>query len=297
MLQQLDQILTSLLQTPCEVIGHRQVGGGCISEAMRVTLSAENAAQSHLFVKRNDASFLDNFECEAAGLRELADAKAIHVPSPMAVGCTHQQAWLVTKWIETSSPPSNFHETFGQQLADLHRKTAGTEIGWQRDNYLGAARQTNVATTTWPEFVAEHRLGFQIRWATDQGQVDRRLRRDVERIIDDIPNLLHGRIDETSLLHGDLWSGNYLSDATGNPVIIDPAIYRGCREAEFGMIRLFGSCPPTFYEAYQQAFPLPDGCWRRVNVYVLYHLLNHLNLFGQGYLSQCHSVAAEILCG
>ena len=293
--QQLDRILTALLETPCRVIDHRQVGGGCISEALRVTLSGENQAKRHLFVKRNDASFLDNFGCEALGLRQLAEADAIGVPNLLAVGCVNEQAWLVTEWIEQSSPTSGFFETFGQQLAGLHRATMGSEIGWQRDNYLGAATQVNAASPTWPEFFAEHRLGFQIRWATDQGHADRRLRRDVKAIIDQMPDLLQGRVDETSLLHGDLWSGNYLCDASGNAVIIDPAVYRGCREAEFGMIRLFGSCPPAFYAAYQQAFPLPDGCRRRVSVYVLYHLLNHLNLFGQGYLSQCHCVAAEIL--
>ena len=110
-----------------------------------------------------------------------------------------------------------------------------------------------------------------------------------------MPELLQGRDDETSLLHGDLWSGNYLCDERGEPVVIDPAVYRGCREAEFGMIRLFGACPPTFERAYCDTFPLPDGWHRRVSVYVLYHLLNHLNLFGSGYLGQCHQVTDEIL--
>ena len=295
MLQPLDVILTNLLKTPCSVTDVSRVGGGCISEAFRVTIDEENKPKRQVFVKRNDASFLDNFDCETLGLQELAEANTIRVPDVLAFGRVGEQAWLVTEWVEPSSRPPDFFDSFGRQLAELHRTTTGSEIGWQRDNYLGAARQVNTAATTWEQFVAEHRLGYQIRWATEQKQADTRLRRDVEAIIDRIADLLQGRVDETSLLHGDLWSGNYLCDLSGHPVLIDPAVYRGCREAEFGMIRLFGSCPPAFDEAYQQTFPLPDGCWRRVSVYVLYHLLNHLNLFGQGYLSQCHAAAAEIL--
>ena len=108
-------------------------------------------------------------------------------------------------------------------------------------------------------------------------------------------DLLAGRDDQTSLIHGDLWSGNYLCDSEGGPVIIDPAVYYGCREAEFGMLKLFGSCPNEFYEAYDDVFPRRDGCQRRTDVYVLYHLLNHLNLFGRGYLDHCRQVAAEVL--
>ena len=292
----LDHVLTSLLDEPCRVIDHRPVGGGCISDAMRITVvKEEDNEPSSLFLKRNNASFLDNFQCEQLGLQQLAEVSEIRVPHPIAVGRVDDNAWLVTDWIEQSSPPPDFFEAFGCQLANLHRATLGTEIGWQRDNYLGAARQINDAATSWPDFVAEHRIGFQLRWAVDQGLADDRLACDVQTIIRRMPSLLQGRDDQASLLHGDLWSGNYLCDVTGNPVIMDPAVYRGCREAELGMIRLFGSCPPSFYEAYQQAFPLPDGCWRRVSVYVLYHLLNHLNLFGHGYLCQCHASAAEIL--
>jgi fructosamine-3-kinase len=107
--------------------------------------------------------------------------------------------------------------------------------------------------------------------------------------------LLAGRDPQTSLLHGDLWSGNYLCDCEDRPVVIDPAVYYGCREAEFGMLRLFGSCPDDFYESYMETFPLPGGWQHRVSVYVLYHLLNHLNLFGSGYHDQCKRLAAEIL--
>ena len=181
------------------------------------------------------------------------------------------------------------------QLAKLHRQSRGHEIGWHRDNFLGAAPQPNARCDRWAEFVALHRMGHQLRWAINQGHSDELLTRDVNVIIQRMDDLLDGRADETSLLHGDLWSGNYLCDDMGRPVIIDPAVYRGCREAEFGMLKLFGSCPPEFYHAYQTAWPMPEGWERRTDIYVLYHLLNHLNLFGSGYLSQCRSLASSIL--
>lgn len=205
------------------------------------------------------------------------------------------RSMLIMEWIERGSArAANFPE-FGRQLASLHRTTLGDAIGLDHDNFLGASPQINRPCDSWPQFVAEHRIGFQICRAIDGGLASDRLRRDVEKVIASIDELLAGREDRTSLLHGDLWSGNYWFDETGRPVWIDPAVYRGCREAEFGMIRLFGGCPAEFYDAYQDSLPMPDGWQRRTSVYVLYHLLNHLNLFGSGYLSQCQTVAAEIL--
>ncbi len=278
-----------------DVIDCQSVGGGCISEAVHVRLRKPDKTTRSLFVKSNDASFLDNFQCEAAGLRQLGEADAIRVPKVIDVISASGRVWLVTEWVEQGRRGSDFFETFAVGLAKLHQQTAGSQIGWQRDNYLGAAPQINSPCPDWPEFFAQHRIGFQIRWAAEQGLGDASLKSDCQQIVNRMPQLLDGRQDTTSLLHGDLWSGNYLCDADGQPVIIDPAVYRGCREAEFGMLKLFGSCPAEFYQAYQQAWPMPAGWQRRVNVYVLYHLLNHLNLFGSGYLGQCRQVAAEIL--
>jgi len=303
----IERTLTMLLKTPCRVVTARMLGGGCISEAMevgvefadRLSVPGEDLIsrwpQGRLFVKRNEPAFLDNFECEAWGLEQLAQAGAIRAPRPVAVGVAEGRAWLVTTWIETGPTSQDFFPKFGQQLARLHQVTLGTEIGGPRDNYLGAARQVNSPRATWSEFVAEQRIGFQLQWAIDQHLAGGKLVRDVEKIIHRMGALLQGRAEQTSLLHGDLWSGNYLCDSQGEPVIVDPAVYRGCREAELGMIRLFGGCPPAFDRAYQDTFPLPAGWQRRVSVYVLYHLLNHLNLFGRGYLGQCQRLAADLL--
>lgn len=278
----------------------RPVGGGCISNAMQISLTSDRLGSRSVFAKANAPSFVDNFQSEWDGLTALAATESILIPNPIAVGTSAARSWLITEWVETRPASEKFFDDFGRQLAELHRVTAGRHIGWPRDNFLGTASQPNTATASWVDFVAQNRIGYQLRWAIEQQRADAKLRRQGEAIVAAMPNLLAGRADETSLLHGDLWSGNYIFGATdenhcGAPVIIDPAVYCGCREAEFGMLKLFGSCPPEFYDAYQNAWPLADGWQRRINVYILYHLLNHLNMFGNGYLGQCHHVASEIL--
>jgi len=272
--------------------------------------AATGPLPARLVVKRNDPAMLENFQCEAEGLAALADAGAIRVPALLAVGVAGCRAYLVTELIESSPssdqdtgddahgktvPRSDRSAVFGQQLAALHRATRGDAIGWTRDNFLGSARQPNAPRPTWEAFVAEQRIGFQIRWAVDQRLADSELRRDGEQIAARMPDLLSGRDGTTSLLHGDLWSGNYLFDHRNRPVLIDPAVYRGCREAEWGMIELFGGCDAAFRRGYQETWAMPDGWQRRVDVYVLYHLLNHLNLFGSSYLSGCRQRARRIL--
>lgn len=291
-----------LIEPSVEIFAVRPLSGGCISNAMQVTLSSDRLGHRSVFAKSNEPSFLDNFQCERDGLIALQETQTISIPQPIAIGIAETRSWLITQWVQTRSDSKRLFEDFGRQLANLHRASKSKEIGWPRDNYLGAARQPNTGQGNWVEFVAQNRIGFQLRWAIDAQRADAKLRRDGEAIIASLPELLSGRADESSLLHGDLWSGNYLfgsleeglSDA---PVLIDPAVSMGCREAEFGMLRLFGSCPPEFYNAYEGTWPLAEGWQRRVQVYVLYHLLNHLNLFGNGYLSQCHHVASEILRG
>jgi len=285
----------NLVRFASKVTDVRSVGGGSISEAYYVSIVDDAGDSRDLFVKSNDASFSDNFQCERDGLVRLSESDTIGVPNPIAVGVVADQAYLITGWIEQSRASNDFFASFGIALADLHQATLGVQIGLDRDNYLGSAKQINSPGDSWSEFFAVHRIEFQLRWAVDQGLADSALQRDCRQIIQSIHQILDGRDDATSLLHGDLWSGNYLCGPGGRPFIIDPAIYYGCREAEFGMLKLFGACPQTFYDSYNERFPLPEGWQRRTGVYVLYHLLNHLNLFGGGYLGQCRSIAAEIL--
>lgn len=296
MLANWSKIVSHLLSTAVQITEATPLGGGCISEVYRL----ETTTHGPLVVKRNTASMVSNFRCEAAGLRAISVAKVIRVPEVRAVDEYESQAYLLLEDVSSPLPAqkqslAESFGIFGRQLARFHRQTGGTEMGWLEDNFLGAAKQMNTPASTWDDFVAENRLGFQLRWLVDQGLADARLQSDVKQIVERLGDLLRGREDRTSLLHGDLWSGNYLFDASGAPVLIDPAVYRGCREAEWGMINWFGSCPPAFEEAYLAEWPMPSGWRRRAMVYMLYHQLNHLNLFGAGYRSGCQQLAGKIL--
>ncbi|OUW82503.1 MAG: hypothetical protein CBD74_07065 [Saprospirales bacterium TMED214] len=295
LMDDLQRAFSTLLSPDLTVVDQQSLAGGCISEACRVVTEDDQERQQQWFVKMNRESFLGNFQAEVDGLTSLAAVEAIETPQPEAVGVSGDQAWLIMKWIDQQTPGKNFFRDFGARLAEMHRCTSGTRIGLNRDNFLGAAKQINCSTERWIDFVAENRLGFQLRWGIDQRLIDDSLRRDCEGVIAGLDQWLKGRLEKTSLLHGDLWSGNYLCNLEGQPVVIDPAVHYGCPEAEFGMLMLFGACPASFYDSYQQVFPMNAGWQRRVNVYVLYHLLNHLNLFGGGYHGQCQQIAGEIL--
>jgi fructosamine-3-kinase len=295
MLTKIHELLNLIGHTDAHDINVSVVGGGCISNAFHLTFRDSRGQRQELFVKQNRRAFADNFHCELFGLQQLATTDTLKVPCPIGVYELGDAAWLVTQWIESGTRPPDFFERFGADLAKLHYATRGSQIGIGQDNYLGSARQPNQPTDTWLEFVAVNRLGVQIRWATNQGLLDSRLRAEVQRVIDRLDDLLSGRHESTSLIHGDLWSGNYMCDQLGRVVVIDPAIFYGCREAEWGMIELFGGCPASFTAAYHQEYPLRDGWQRRVKVYVLYHLLNHLNLFGRAYADQCQSITASLL--
>ena len=298
--QTIDRLFDQFMKG-CRAQSATPVRGGCISRAWRVEATDENGSEKSFFVKENDTDFLDNFQAEAAGLEALAELAdpiiSLHVPKVHLVDLIADSAYLVLPWIESSSR-SNDDEAYGRALASLHRAGRGKEIGFPRDNYLGASRQRNVVANDeipWAEFVAEYRLNQQLRTAVDAGRASANLRRDAREVIDTLDDLLRGRHCETVLLHGDLWSGNVMTDSEARTVLIDPAVYRGCAEAEFGMIRLFGGVGATFDHAYQTIYPLADGWQRRVEVYVLYHLLNHLNLFGGAYRTQCEESARKIL--
>ena len=311
----LARALSDWFDTAVEILSSRPLGGGCISDVSVVTircddlrswqplqesLSEESVSEDgtiQLVIKRNSARMVSNFRCEAAGLTAIADAGVIRVPTVHAVDQVADQSFLVMEWIQPSPsrPTDKQFAEFGRRLAQLHQAPTEQRAGWHTDNFLGSAIQPNGGCDSWPRFVATQRIGHQIRWAADQGLADRRLIADCDAIADRMDELLRGREETLSLLHGDLWSGNYLFDASGKPVLMDPAVYPGCGEAEWGMILWFGNCPQIFQRAYQEAWPMAPGWQRRVQVYLLYHQLNHLNLFGTSYASACHQTAREIL--
>jgi protein-ribulosamine 3-kinase len=198
------------------------------------------------------------------------------------------------EWIEEGKESTDSSmEELGFQFAKLHH-FSGEIFGFPEDNYLGDSPQSNSpsknGSINWPTFYVENRLQFQAALAVKNGYTTPELQNLLELLYNKIPELLSGTEDKPSLLHGDLWSGNYLIDKNGRPWMIDPAVYYGHREADLAMTSLFGGFSKTFYSAYESAFPLAPGYAEREPLYQLYHLLNHLNLFGTGYYRQVISI-------
>lgn len=270
------------------VVASRPASGGCINRAQVVEL----ADGRRFFVKSNPAPLPAMFEREAEGLAALAATRTIHVPAPLGAGGEDRASvpFLVTEAVVTGSPARDFWEVFGQRFAALHRAGGPERFGFEHDNYIGATPQPNAWSDDWVDFVRRHRLGHQLTLARRAGLTDRTFDRLGDRLLDRLDALLTRPDEPPCLLHGDLWSGNYMVDEGGQPVLIDPATYHGRREADLAMTHLFGGFDPRFYAAYEEAWPLADGASERLEIYKLYHLLNHLNLFGSGYREGCRAI-------
>ena len=284
----LGEILSRQLGEPIEVESAVAVGGGSINQAFRVSCSD----RSQRFVKTSPEASLLVFQREADGLQALGAPGILRVPESSLAATANGQAFLILDWIETGSPANDFQATFGRQLARLHRATAESDeskgrFGFGHDNWIGATPQPNGWKDDWVDFWREHRLGFQLDLARKNGLSDPELDRLGENLLNNLERWIDLPEEPPCLLHGDLWGGNYLVDQEGDPVLIDPATYYGHREAELAMTRLFGGFQQAFYTAYEDEWPLPTGSETRLKLYELYHLLNHLNLFGRGYRGSC----------
>lgn len=244
------------------------------------------------FVKTAPASSLDMFEAEAAGLRELAAAGAVRVPEVYECGVRDGLAFIEMEKLNLERPTAAIEETFGEQLAQLHRRTAD-RFGWTRDNTIGPTPQINTQSDDWIEFFREHRLGFQLALASRNGYGGE-LQELGEALLGRLPAFFADYAPEASLLHGDLWGGNW-GVADGEPVIFDPAVHYGDRESDIAMTRLFGGFGKSFYAAYNSAWPMAAGHEQRCDLYQLYHVLNHLNLFGSGYHGQALGLMRRLL--
>jgi len=263
-------------------------GGGCISTAMVLSSGAVR-----YFVKLNDAARLDMFEAEAEGLEELRAAGGLRVPCPVCTGTQAGRAYLVLEYLPLGRGTSRTQAALGAGLARLHRHTAG-RYGWKRDNTIGSTPQRNPWSDDWAGFWRDHRLGFQLGLAARAGHGGRLLSSG-ERLCAALPAFFADYRPPASLLHGDLWSGNCGADADGAPVIFDPAVYYGDRETDLAMTELFGGFAREFRDAYHAEYPLDAGYTVRRNLYNLYHVLNHLNLFGGGYARQAQSLIDQLL--
>jgi len=250
-----------------------------------------DAGLDRFFVKTNSAARLPMLEAEADGLRELARARAIRVPGPVACGDAGGVAFLALEWLDIAGGGRD--AALGAGLAQLHRTTAQAH-GWYRDNTIGTTQQDNACTDNWATFFRDRRIAPQLALAARNGHGGR-LQREGERLLAATPALLAGHAPAPSLLHGDLWSGNAARLASGEPVIFDPAVHFGDREADLAMTELFGGFGADFYAAYAEAWPLAPGYATRRTLYNLYHVLNHLNLFGGGYRGQAEAMIASLL--
>jgi fructosamine-3-kinase len=259
--------LASPLREALKVESAEAVGGGCIHRCYKVTIGGRR-----WFLKCNDASQADNFAAEADGLAALRDV-GLRAPEPVSHGRVGGKAYLLLEYLPLERN-GNF-AALGRMLAEAHRRH-GERFGWSRDNYIGATPQANGWGEDWERFWIERRLEPQLALARKNGFAPGEV--DVIRIIGN-------HKPAPSLLHGDLWSGNAGFTKDG-PVVFDPAVYFGDREADLAMTELFGGFPREFYRAYEEIYPLDGKYQVRKHLYNLYHLLNHLNLFGSGYLAQ-----------
>jgi len=279
------------------------IGGGCIADAHVAAFSDGTS----VFVKCA-AGTPGMFEQEAQGLHALSAAAAIRIPEVLLVGPDA----LVLEMIHEAPKKRTFFESFGRDFAKLHDHR-GPAFGFRHDNFIGSTPQQNAPLSgpwdtvagqgdvvedgsRWPEFFLERRLRFQVNLAAERGHGH-----DAARLLDRaeslVIELLGAALELPSILHGDLWSGNFIVDDRGEACLIDPAAYYGHREADLAMTRLFGGFGSAFYAAYDEAFPLAPGHEDRLPIYQLYHLLNHLNLFGSAYYAQCKRILQRYATG
>lgn len=273
---------------PFQISSVHPVGGGDINAAYRI-----QSQQTAYFVKLNRPDREAMFGAEFAGLKAMAATGTVRVPCPITFGCSTESAFIVLEFLELEHKSVKADELLGQQLAAMHLQTQAF-FGWHRDNTIGSTLQPNGRCPDWVTFWQERRLGFQLRLAVENGYLGH-LQKKGEQLNTSLPAFFETYHPTPALLHGDLWGGNASADDLGQPVMYDPACYFGDREADLAMTELFGGFSACFYAAYHETFPLDAGYAQRKILYNLYHILNHLNLFGPGYLRQAESMMDQLL--
>ena len=294
---------TSLKNALCVLFGEEikietagRISGGDINEAYGLTLTDGK----RIFMKTNKKENSSLFTAEAAGLDAIAQTKTIGTPQILGAGTDEERggfSFLLLEFISGKSRNKNYWEDFARQLSEMHRaETAGLvsrgKYGFRCDNYIGMHSQVNTGYESWTGFFRDCRLEPQFRDAARY--FDKEELRRITRLLDRIDKILV-EPEYPSLLHGDLWGGNVIAGNDGAAWLIDPAVYVGHAEADLSMTELFGGFPPVFYDAYKEAAPLQPGYERRRDVYNLYHLLNHLNLFGRMYLPEVRHIISRAI--
>jgi fructosamine-3-kinase len=277
------------------------LGGGMINHAARVTLDCHEAKRGgRAFVKWKEEAPVGFFTAEAEGLRHLHRAGALRTPEILAVAEAQAgaPAYLALEYIEPQSPsdPARFAREFGERLARLHQEAVAPNLafGLEHDNFIGLLPQSNTFHEDWPTFYREHRLLPQIIRARKHRLLPPERERLVMRVVERLETLLDDFEARPVLIHGDLWSGNFLT-AGNEPVVVDPAVYYGDREMEIAYMELFGGFPSGVLAAYRTAFPLDPGYERRRPLHQIYPLLNHLNHFGETYGTDVEAVCRQVV--
>lgn len=274
-----DGIIKTLANPSVELKSFTPLGGGCINNGGKLETSVGS-----FFIKWNDIeNFSGMFEAEAKGLHLLSTTGTIVAPNVVGNSFTDLHQFLLLEFVESNSTSANFWNVLGRQLAALH-KIENECYGLSHDNYIGSLPQRNDWRNSWIDFFIELRLLPQLSRAINSGRIDASASKKFEILFKKLPVLLPN--EEPSLLHGDLWSGNVIADQHGAPCVIDPAVYFGHREVELAFTKLFGGFDAGFYESYEEVFPVTSGFESRVDLYNLYPLLVHVNLFGGSYSRQ-----------
>ncbi|PHS23628.1 MAG: hypothetical protein COA83_09370 [Methylophaga sp.] len=287
--------LNSIVQQIEAVTGHtlsnhqlQSIGGGSINTAYQ--LSTDDHAY---FIKLNQAHLVDMFEAEARGLEEMRALNCVRIPEVICFGQADGHSYIVLEYIELGSLRGSAAGLLGTQLAQLHSHSQPF-FGWHIENTIGSTPQHNDREYDWLTFYSQQRLAKQLQFAAKNGFTGR-LQARGQQLLTQLPLFFDNYSPKPALLHGDLWSGNAAADPQGNPVIFDPACYYGDREADIAMTELFGGFGNDFYAAYQAQYPLDPGYKTRKTLYNLYYIINHLNLFGGGYLSQSENMIEQLL--
>jgi protein-ribulosamine 3-kinase len=288
----LSDAIAQAIGEPIEVTASAPVGGGCIHSALAIT--AETAqGKRRFFAKANEAGEAPLFAAEAEGLEALRNARCLRVPGVLARGKDDEASWLVLEWLDLAPLDERSAARLGSALAAQHR-IAQERFGWGRDNFIGATPQVNGWSDDWVAFWRAKRLHAQLRLAAHNRLPSRMIDRG-ERLVADCEVFFRNYRPAKSLLHGDLWGGNAAALADGTPVVFDPAVYVGDREADVAMTELFGGFPRGFAAAYRAAWALDDGYTVRRGLYNIYHVLNHANLFAGGYVAQAQQAIERLL--
>lgn len=253
-------------------------------------LIMRSGAMYHIKYGRSSRSY----KCEFNGLKELRKNTGIEIVKPILFG----EEFIMTELIQSKKQTLNFFDKLGIGIARLH-KIKGQYFGFYEDNFIGSTPQINCCTqleaNDWSSFYYNKRLMFQYKLALKQGAKSKRLKDGFLKLENSIGDIFQNSIEPPTLLHGDLWAGNFLCNESGDPILIDPAVYYGHREADIAMTLLFGGFPEQFYKSYNQVYPLQEGWKARIAIYQLYHVLNHFNMFGGGYLNEAEQLISHYM--